>query len=304
MSTATYRFASLPSSAGRLLYSLKSTKYPRGSQPVICWRAASNSRHGPNVLIQTASVSTNAAKLPKAITNSVNTLPDAALRGSYVSAKTQREQLARKLVDSGRTQLYTAPSHAWFLWGAYFAGGFCFFGAFMIFQVGFWQPQPDLPAFVPWAHRTGLVTLGAIGAWPILRSAGHITALNLVRLANGSIKMRVTVRRMLPLPFIPPRQFVIDPSDFLLPSRMVAQLSIPAMADTRQLLGMGNILTRLRRRISLVLWSFFAGTRKMFTQEGVMDIAIKGQGANFRLDIDGHFAADGRYLHDLVGFEA
>ena len=122
-------------------------------------------------------------------------------------------------------------------------------------------------------------------------------------LKDDRVKMLVTVRRMIPLPFVPPKKVVTDPVDFVLPSRMVAQLAIPTWLDSQGMEISGSLSSRIVKRISLAFWTFFAGMRKVFTHEGFLDVTINGTKGLWKLDTAGDFASGGRNLLNIVSYE-
>ena len=122
-------------------------------------------------------------------------------------------------------------------------------------------------------------------------------------LRNDRVKMLVTVRRMIPFPLVPSKKIVMDPIDFVLPSRMVAQMAMPSWLDNQGQKITGTLTSRIVNRISLALWTFFAGMRKVFTHEGFLDVTIHGTKGLWKLDTSGTFAKDGRNLFDIVSYE-
>jgi hypothetical protein len=122
-------------------------------------------------------------------------------------------------------------------------------------------------------------------------------------LKDDRVKMLVTVRRMIPLPFVPPKKVVTDPVDFILPSRMVAQLAIPTWLDSQGMEISGSLSSRIVKRISLAFWTFFADMRKVFTHEGFLDVTINGTKGLWKLDTAGDFASGGRNLLNIVSHE-
>lgn len=166
---------------------------------------------------------------------------------------------------------------------------------------GFWKPQPGLPFFVPIANRLSMAAMTFIGGWIILRASRHITSIRLLK-QDGVVKMLLTVRRTVPLPFVKPRKIVIDPFDFVIPSRMVEQLKTPVWAETQHD-GTGNSPTKTVRSgfsFSRWAWNVFAGFRKVFTHEGFLDVTLNGRDGKWKLDTAGEFANGGQYLLDIV----
>ena len=136
----------------------------------------------------------------------------------------------------------------------------------------------------------------------MLRATRHITSIKLM-LRDDKVKMLVTVRRVIPLPFVPSKKIVTSPVDFVLPSRMVAQFSMPKWLDIQDIDISGSLSQRIIRRISRTIWTYFAGMRKVFTHEGFLDVKINGTKGFWKLDTAGDFASGGQNLLDIVSFD-
>jgi len=214
----------------------------------------------------------------------------------------QKQNLARCLYDSGETLLYKAPSHAGFLTATFLSGSMCLIGAVATSSTELWKQQAGLPWWINTANRLGIICFAFLGGWIVLRATRHITSIKLM-LKDDRVKMLVTVRRMIPLPFVPSKKLVTDPVDFILPSRMVAQLAIPKWLDNQGTEFSGSLSSRIVKHISLTLWTYFAGMRKVFTHEGFLDVTINGTKGLWKLDTAGDFASGGRNLLNLVSFE-
>lgn len=178
----------------------------------------------------------------------------------------------------------------------------CFTGALITSSTELWKAQAGLPWWINTANRLGIMCFAFLGGWMVLKAARHITSIRLM-LQDDHVKMLVTVRRMVPLPFVPSKKIVISPVDFLLPSRMVAQLTAPKWLDHHDSDIRAPLPLRLVRRISLTLWTFFASMRKVFTHEGFLDVKVNGTNGCWKLDTAGDFAGGGRNLLDIVSFE-
>ena len=167
----------------------------------------------------------------------------------------------------------------------------------------FWEAQPGFPWWIAVGNRLGLACFALMGGWVVLRATRHITSINLIQKAEG-VKMLVVVRRTVPLPFVSAKRIVIEPTDFVLPSRMIVQLAIPQWANVEVKDIKGNLPSRILKHISVGTWTFFAGCRKVFTHEGFMDVTIKDQSGFYKLDTDGRFSKGGRSLLEIVSFES
>jgi hypothetical protein len=214
----------------------------------------------------------------------------------------QKENLAKYLFNSGETLLYQAPSHAGFLTATFLTGTMCLAGAALTSSTELWKAQAGLPWWINTANRLGIMCFAFLGGWIVLRATRHITSIKLL-LRDDKVRMLVTVRRMIPLPFVPSKKIVTNPVDFVLPSRMVAQLAIPRWLINQDPEITGPLPLRIVKRISLMLWTYFTGMRKVFTHEGFLDVKINGTKGVWKLDAAGDFANGGRSLFNIVSFE-
>lgn len=226
----------------------------------------------------------------------------ASISNAKTAQNLHKENRTKALLNSGETQLYQAPSHAGFLTATFVTSTMCLVGAVLTSSTELWKVQAGLPWWVNMANGLGIMCFAFLGGWIVLRAARHITSIKLM-LRDDKVKMLVTVRRTIPLPFVPSKTIITSPVDFILPSRMVAQLSIPKWLDNQEPDITKPLSLRIIKRISLSLWTYFAGMRKVFTHEGFLDVKINGTKGLWKLDTAGHFASGGRNLLDIVTFE-
>lgn len=200
---------------------------------------------------------------------------------------------ADKLYQAGKTALFRAPSHFAYLLGSWVLAVGCISSAVYTYWLGHWKTEEgsDLPFFVPVANALTLLTIGSLGSWILMRSTNLVTAIDLVKTAGGC-KMRVSVRRAVPAPFVPHRQLIIAPYDLHLPTNVIRPATVPQFAQMPQEDNRSRPLrfgTWAAKRISFTLWSFFAGQRKIFTHEGFLIAGIEGQNAGLKIDLEGTF---------------
>lgn len=213
---------------------------------------------------------------------------------------------ADKLYQAGKTALFRAPSHFAYLLGSWLLGLGCISTAAYIYLDGHWKQEPDspLPFFVPVANMLTLLIIASLGPWVLIRASNLVAAIDLIKTAAG-IRMRISVRRALPAPFVPHREIIIAPYDLHLPRSAIRPATVPQFAtmpqenDSSKPLRFG---TWVARKISFTLWSFFAGQRKIFTHEGFLIASINGKNA-FKIDIDGTFPDGAWSLVDVSTLE-
>lgn len=208
---------------------------------------------------------------------------------------------ADKLYHVGKTSLFKAPSHFAYLLGSWVISLSCIAAAMYTYFSGLWKTEssPDLPGsaprrpglafFVPVANVLTMITIGTLGSWILVRSSNLVTAIELIKTAAG-IRMRVSVRR--PIPILPQRKLVIAPYDLLLPRSAIRPASVPSFAEMPDE-GKGSKPLRFgtwaAKKISFKLWSYFNGSRKIFTHEGFLVANVRGQKEGYKVDIEGTF---------------
>ena len=200
---------------------------------------------------------------------------------------------ADKLYQAGKTALFRAPSHFAYLLGSWVLSIACISSAAYTYSLGLWKEDKDsnLPFFVPVANLLTLLTIGSLGSWILIRSTNLVTAIDLIKTAGGT-KMRVSVRRPVPLPFVPNKKIIVAPYELLLPTNAVRPATVPKFAEMPQEGKDDKPLrfgTWAAKRISFTIWSFFTGSRKIFTHEGFLIASVEGQKAGLKIDIEGTF---------------
>jgi len=225
-----------------------------------------------------------------------NGLPDP----TYISRVMQKELLAKKMVDNGQTILYESPSHFRFLFGAYSAAGVCVVSVYFLFANEFWKPIPGLSWVVWVGNRVGMAAMTFMGGFFLLRTSRLITSIKLKRV-NRDVKLLVSVRRT--IPFLKQKEITTSPSNFIIPYKLVPELRRPSWATPKTAKYSGSFPRRITNRISIELWKLFAGTRKVFTHEGFLDIMIKGTKGLWKLDSSGNLPGNGKGLLSIVEFE-
>jgi hypothetical protein len=223
-------------------------------------------------------------------------------RSTALSAKQQRALFhADKLFQAGKTSLFKAPSHFAYLLGSWVISISCISAALWTYSTGLWKSesslnlpgsaphQKGLAFFVPVANVLTMITIGMLGSWVLVRSVNLVTAIDLIKTAAGT-RMRISVRRAVPL--FPQRKLVIAPYEFLLPRSAIRPAGVPSFAEMPDE-GKGSKPLRFgtwaAKKISFTLWSYFNGSRKIFTHEGFLIANTQGKTEGLKVDIEGMF---------------
>jgi hypothetical protein len=139
--------------------------------------------------------------------------------------------------------------------------------------------------------------LGGLGWWLLLRTGRRISTLELIS-QNNHISMLVTLRRPFPIPFIRRKQISTELTDFILPARVMEVPPVPDWAESTTLDPKPGIV----KRFNIAIYSFFVGTRKIFSGQGLLDVRIKGEGV-YKMDLSGEFHNHGHSLLEVASIE-
>ncbi|OAP56761.1 hypothetical protein AYL99_08873 [Fonsecaea erecta] len=216
----------------------------------------------------------------------------------------RKQWYAQKLYDAGQTAIYRPPSHFGIYAAAFTMGSsaIAIAGLLAYGNIWAWTGDADLPWFVPVAHRLGIFVFSAVGWLIMMRSLRFIKAIDLVPV-NGVVKLAVQVRR--PLPFLKPKEFLIEPYRFQMDQKFVQQLEEPIFmmehaegsASTNK--ASGGLVSGIGRAISKAIYYPFASTRRLMTLEGFMFVNFEGSRGKMKLDTQGLFSNGAKDLIEM-----
>jgi hypothetical protein len=214
----------------------------------------------------------------------------------------QRNLMAHNLARSGNVTLFRAPSHAGFMCTGWLAGAVCFAGALIILNQRLYEQNKELSWIVPVAYRIVVIFLVALSGWSIIRSSRLLSSIEILPGPNKA-KLLLRVRRNIPLPFIKPKALIVDTSDLSLGRGVIAAMerSVPDARSSGNLDS--GILSRIRKRISISLFRFFAGARQYIFSDGIIQVYVEGYSGAWKLDSKGHFLDGGVPFFHLVKFK-
>jgi hypothetical protein len=211
------------------------------------------------------------------------------------------------MFEVGETALYKAPPHFWYIVGSWAMGLGCLASSAYMIELGLWKEDPNstLPFFVPIGYKLSIITTFLLANWVLFRSTRLVTSIDLVKHAEA-VRTRVCVRRIAPLPFLPPRRLYIAPYNLQIPTSAIRSAEVPKFArmpredNRRKSLMFG---TWAAKKISFSLWKVFAAQRQIWTHEGFLKASIKGQTGHFKIDLEGQFPNGVRNFIDVSGTE-
>jgi hypothetical protein len=211
------------------------------------------------------------------------------------------------------TLLYTAPSHIGYILSSYGAAIFCFSYAAYNFNAHYYNPPPGLSSWVPVAFGVVCFMVTCVGGWLVLgptRLVKAITAIPAPQLAPGRpgpLKVEVELRRMLPLPFLPPRRIIATPDEIIFNHRLTAprmsaaEKRVAEMEEYRakKINSEKSILTLPFRQLSVLFYNIFKNATRVWSREGFLELGIRGR--IYKLDVTGGWVLDeGRALDRLI----
>lgn len=109
-------------------------------------------------------------------------------------------------------------------------------------------------------------------------------------------RLLLKVRRNLPLPFIPPKQMMVDLSDVAIDQRTIARMGTPYAEVSPE----GDAIVWAWRRLQVGLYRFFNGVRQFWFFDGILRLQIRGKSGIWKLDTNGWLLEDGQALQELV----
>jgi hypothetical protein len=228
-------------------------------------------------------------------------------RPGLPEAQSRKSQSAEQMFEVGETALYKTPSHFWYIIGSWAMGLGCIASSAYMIELGLWKEDPNsnLPFFVPIGYKLSIITTFLLANWILFRSTRLVTAIDLVKQA-GVVRMRVCVRRIAPLPFLPPRRLYIAPYNLQIPKSAIRSAEVPKFARMPREDSRSNSLmfgTWAAKKVSFSLWKGFAAQRQIWTHEGFLKASIKGQTGHFKIDLEGQFPNGARNFVDVSGTE-
>ena len=93
------------------------------------------------------------------------------------------------------------------------------------------------------------------------------------------------------------------PSDITLSRQVVIPMEQPQWIVPGLSYHDDGFFKGVARRISVVLFRFFAGARQFIFSDGFMKVSVKGHGGVWKLDSNGLYLDGGIPLFEVVNFE-
>ncbi|KAM3070341.1 hypothetical protein ACMFMG_010172 [Clarireedia jacksonii] len=320
------------SAFSRGLLNLQAQSLRFNSQRIFLFPPKSCSHAQPNPRFFTSTSILRAAKkpLPKAKSKPVaaSSTKLSVIQPSPVLKSSTYQSYADALaLKTHSTLLYEAPSHRGFILSSYLGGTFCLgFGA-LTFWNSYMNAPDDISWWVPYAFATTCFFLSMCGGYLFLAPSGLVRSITAVpttllrpspptATAAHPLHLQITLRRLLPIPFMPARTFTVVPSACTLLSHLYHQLS-PVEQRRAELLykqkmaeqaeyDRTRIIGRGIRHTSQGIFELVRVTGRCWTREGFVTMRVEGTraaGGDRVLKIDGQmgWALDsGRGLERVV----
>jgi hypothetical protein len=213
------------------------------------------------------------------------------------------------------TPLYLAPSHTLYIVSAYLSSAFCLSYSAYNYYSHVAYPPAGLAPWIPYAFGGICFLMAGFGGWMLLAPARLVRTITAIPIASATkhgapgLELKVELRKMFPLPGMPPRILTARPGDLTLDSPVYyPPPRAPTALEKLQLLRKAEEAQRVEREASLLLAPFrhasqavykgMKGFQRTWSREGFLKLGVKGQ--VYKLDVTGGWAAEeGRALDRL-----
>ncbi|KAF7930773.1 hypothetical protein EAE99_004023 [Botrytis elliptica] len=219
------------------------------------------------------------------------------------------------------TILYQAASHTGYIVTSYIAGTFLLGFAGLTFWNNYVHIPDDIAVWVPYAFGGISFLLACCGGYVILSPAGLIKSITAVPASlcahppkvAAPLYVEVALKKIVPIPFMPPRILTLPPSSLHLTSHLY-QARTPAEerawnriveAKKRELAEYDrtHIIGRGTRKISVGLFELVRSFGRCWTRDGFIPVRVteRGKGRVLKLDGEAGWAQDGgRALEKII----
>ncbi|RAL59504.1 hypothetical protein DID88_006617 [Monilinia fructigena] len=219
------------------------------------------------------------------------------------------------------TILYQAPSHVGYITTSYLAGFFLMGFAGLTFWNNYIHIPTDVAAWVPVAFGGISFLLACCGGYVFLAPAGLIKSIAAVpaklcahppKIA-APLYVEVSLKKLLPIPFMPPRILTLAPSSLHLTSHLYHSRTPAQQREWNRIIeerkrelaeyDRTHIIGRGIRKISVGLFELVRGFGRCWTRDGFIAVRVteRGMGRVLKLDGEAGWAQDGgRALEKII----
>ncbi|EDN97721.1 predicted protein [Sclerotinia sclerotiorum 1980 UF-70] len=219
------------------------------------------------------------------------------------------------------TILYQAPSHTGYIVTSYLAGTFLLGFAGLTFWNNYIHIPADIGVWVPYAFAGISFLLAACGGYVILSPAGLIKSITAVPAklcahppkVDAPLYVEVALKKIIPIPFMPPRILTLSPSSLHLTSHLYQARTRAeerawnklAEEKKRELAEYDrtHIIGRGTRKISVGIFELVRAFGRCWTRDGFIPVRVteRGMGRVLKLDGEAGWAQDGgRALEKII----
>nr|KMM69601.1 hypothetical protein CPAG_05916 [Coccidioides posadasii RMSCC 3488] len=200
---------------------------------------------------------------------------------------------------SGPVEIFKAPSHRSYILGAVSVATFCYLYAGYNFYTTSIDPLMQVAKWQEYTFAGICVVMAAMGTVFLRRGGNLIASITASRPQGQQTQLSIKVRRM--VPFLRQREIIATPDQISFSRQLVvphSQMSEEGRAAAQKRWESERAVSQMAffkdplKKTSQAFWKFFVNSRRLFTQEHFAYVKIKGQTADFRLDILGTFSSE------------
>lgn len=198
----------------------------------------------------------------------------------------------------GPVEIYKAPPHRSYIFGAYSIAFFCYLYAGYNFYATSANPIIKVAKWQEYTFAGICVVMGAMGT-VFLRRGGNLIASITASRSQGKTQLLIKVRRM--VPFRKQREIIATPEQVSFSRQLgvpYTRISKESRVAAQKLLEAQHAVSQTPffkaplKRTSLALWRIFMNSRRLFTQENFVYAKIAGHKSDFRLDTMGYLSPE------------
>lgn len=201
-------------------------------------------------------------------------------------------QLLQQGASPETFKLYERPQTRGYFLGVYIISAACLgYSAVLAHDYLGGGLAVDVPTWARWVFLVPVLFLSGLGTWVFLKAGKHIKLIEVVQGSAGT-QLRVTVRPIIPSPFYRRDIINVAPRDVVLECpEPTAAVWVPPTLPTAKI------------SIRDYPQMFFVGSKKIFTNEGIVTTRIEDRYGTFKIDVQGTFDRDLWRVRKLLRFE-
>ncbi|WEW59987.1 hypothetical protein PRK78_005469 [Emydomyces testavorans] len=200
--------------------------------------------------------------------------------------------------SSGPVDIFKAPSHRSYMFGAYSTALFCYlYGGYNFYATSV-DPIVKVAKWQEYTFAGVCVLMAAMGTVFLRRGANLIASITATR-SQGQTQLLIKVRRM--VPFRKQREIIATPDQISFSRQLVVpqahmteegRVAAQKQWESHRAISKVSFFKAPLKKTSLALWRLFMSSRRLFTQEHFAYVKVAGHNTEFRMDTMGEVSPE------------